>query len=614
MIRLSWFLLLPLYAVSAVGAARLSRRPLPDTAQVRQQLEATRRQLARRTDSAAQRSRELLVVSRRLHYPYGIAQSYLLLGMAARNQGEFDSSFYFSQRAQALFAARHNLPGLSQTYNLNAQNYKRMGDAQGVTLFSRKGLRQANQALATARQGQYVEGMVSALLSQGIIYRDLNQPDSARRCYQQAIALATRPPLPGAALGVAYANYGQLLMDFYHDLPGAIRLLHQALALHLRQHNHNGAEHAYRNLSWAYRRQHRLAQAVTMADSALALGRSIGDPHRLSNSLEAAYLAYRDAGRYREANSLMEEWKNLENQLGRLEKTQAVARIEAAYQVEKQQARIRHLAQENTGKQRLLWEVGAGAALLAGLLGLSYWQYRALGRANAQLRTTNQTITDNNQRIQEQARRLTLLMRELHHRVKNNLAIVSSLLNLQANRLTDPATVRAVREGQQRVEVMGLLHQQLYLTADVTSVDMRPYLTHLVESLMAAYGYDDDCFTLQLELDTLALNVDQAVPIGLIINELVTNSLKYAYAHVAQPFLRLLLTTMGPAGGVLLEVEDNGPGSTAGWEASTASFGKQLILALSAQLGGQVTTHSVAGTLFRLHVPAIRPARMEAAP
>jgi len=595
-----WLLLLSTPLAVSAGLP-INAGPV-DTAGVRQQLAIAQALLMRNNDSAAVLSRRLLRASEHLRYPYGLAQSCLLLGTALRNQSEFDSSFYYGRRAQALFEAQHRPDGVAWVLNLNAQTYKRMSDAQGIDLLLRKGLQQAQQAMALARRGPYPAVMVSALLSQGIIYRDLHQPDSASACYREAIRIEqTLHPVP-SSLGVGYANYGQLLMDHNHDYPQAIGYFRRALVLHRAQHNQNGLEHAYRQLSWAYRKQGNHAQAVAAADTCLALGRAIGDPHRLSNSLEAACFAYRDAGRYREATDLMEERRLLDNQTNRLEKTQAVARIEAAYRLEKQQARIAALALANARKQNLLLGSALGLLVLAGLLGFGAWQYRAQRRANAQLRATNQTITENNLRIQEQAGRLKLLLRELHHRVKNNLAIVSSLLNLQSGSLADPVAARAVREGRQRVEAMGLIHQRLYQTDEVTTVDMRPYLTTLVENLLAAYGFDEGHFDLVLELDLPTVDVDRAVPLGLILNELVTNALKHAYAHVARPLLRLHLN--GPASGLLLEVEDNGPGRPPGFDNGN-SFGTQLIMALSQQIGGEALMGNQPGAYFRLWVPGV---------
>jgi two-component sensor histidine kinase len=601
------FFLLGLLLSALTAWPATAGQPQPaDTAQVRAQLALGRRLLTRNNDSALALNRQLLRASQRLRFGYGQAQGALQLGTALRNAGEFDSSFIYGRRAQALFEAQHNLIGVAAVYNLNAQTYKRMADTQGVAALLRKGLAQAQLALATNQQAHYPPGMVSALLNQGVIYRDLHQPDSARQCYRQAIALEEQYHPQPSMLGVAYANYGQLLMDFDHDLPAAIGYFRRAVVLHRAQANRNGLEHAYRQLSWAYRQQGHAARAVATADTALQLGRAIGDPHRLSNSLAAAEQAYQASGRYQQAIKLLEEKRDVDDSLNRLEKTQAVARIEAAYRLDQQQARIAGLARENARRQRQLWALGGGLALVAGLLALSASQYRALRRANGQLRATNELVTKNNQRIQEQTDRLTLLLRELNHRVKNNLAIVSSLLNLQSGSLADAQAARAVREGRQRVEAMGLLHQHLYQTADVARVDMSPYLTTLIDSLLAAYGFDEDELTLELTLDLPALDVERAVPLGLILNELITNAMKHAYAGVARPWLRVQLRAPGPAA-LLLEVEDNGPGFGPGqWQAAENSFGQQLILALSAQLGGEVLTDNRPGAFFRLVVAGLK--------
>jgi two-component sensor histidine kinase len=600
-VRQLLFLLLLLLLLPGWPVAGQAPAPT-DTAQVRARLAESRRLLLRNNDSALALSRQLLRASERLRYPYGTAQSALQVAIALRNQGEFDSSFTYGRRAQALFEAQHRLAGVAAVFNLNAQTYKRMADVQGVAVLTRKGLQQAWQALATARQAHDVAGQVAALLSQGIIYRDLHRPDSARACYQQAIGLEKKYHPAPSALGVAYANYGQLLMDFDHNLPAAIGYFRRALTRHQADHNRNGLEHAYRQLSWAYRQQGQATRAVATADTCLQLGRAIGDPHRLSNSLAAAEQAYQAAGRYRAAIRLLEEKRDVDDSLNRLAKTQAVARIEAAYRLDKQQAHISSLARENTRKQRQLVGLGLSLSLLVGLLGISAWQYRALRRANAQLQASHHIVSDNNCRIQEQADRLTLLLRELNHRVKNNLAIVSSLLNLQSGSLTDASAARAVREGRQRVEAMGLLHQHLYQTADVARVDLRPYLTTLIDNLLAAYGFDEDELTLELTLELPALDVERAVPLGLILNELVTNAVKHAYAGVARPWLRVQLSAPGPTT-LVLEVEDNGPGiAPKRWQAVDGSFGQQLILALSAQLGGQVTTTNRPGAFFQLKV------------
>lgn len=596
-----WYLLACWAALTALLPSRPARATTPaDTAQLRRWSRLALRQLSSSTDSALSTSRQLVRTARRLRQPEALARGYVLLGSALRNKSEFDSSLYYGQQALTLFARLHRPAGAASAYNLMAQTYKRLGDGQPVRLLTRKGLRLAQLAEQMARRAPSYSELSRAYLSQGIIYRDLKQLDSAKTCYLRAMDVELHHHPQPSYLPVCYANYGQLLMDSGADLTEAASYMRRAIPLYLAQGNRNGLEHAYRNLSWAYRRQHRYPAALAAAASSLHLGRAIGDPHRLCNSLQAAYLANRAAGRYEQAVTLLDEWKHRQDSLVSVDVTQAVAKVDAAYAAGQKDARIARLAEANAQQRRQLWGVGLGAGLLALLLLLSAWQYRIIRRTNARLQATNRTISEQHQRLEEQAGRLTVLMKELHHRVKNNLAIVSSLLRLQSSRLQDAGAVAAVRAGQQRVEAMSLIHQRLYQTDNVGSVDMRAYIHDLVEGLLAAYGIERTALDLTVDVQHPLVDVDLAVPLGLLLNELLTNAFKHAFGDVAQPALRVYF---GPAAdGLVLEVQDNGPGMPPRPTVGSRSFGQRLILSLAEQLNGQLEQHNRGGAYFRLRL------------
>ena len=246
-----------------------------------------------------------------------------------------------------------------------------------------------------------------------------------------------------------------------------------------------------------------------------------------------------------------------------VDKARAVAELQTKYDTQKRVHQISVLDQQNNQRSRQLQYMTGGVGLLLLLLSLLVGQYQVIRRTNRQLSAQNQVITVNSQQLVSQSDQLRTLMKELHHRVKNNLAIVSSLLNLQVSGLHDEKAIQAVRVGQQRVEAMSLIHQRLYQTDQLTVVDMRAYLTDLAQSLMQAYGYQADAFRLQLDIDKQELDVDIAIPLGLIVNELVTNAFKYAYIHQQHPLLRIgLHRDKDPLlSGLTLEVQDNGPAS-----------------------------------------------------
>ena len=298
----------------------------------------------------------------------------------------------------------------------------------------------------------------------------------------------------------------------------------------------------------------------------------------------------------------------------RLEQVRAAAELEKAelatkYKTRQRVAQIAGLGQLTTQRAQQIQYMTAGVGLLLVLLSMLITQYFLIRRANRRLSVQNGIISTNSQQLESQSGQLRTLMKELHHRVKNNLAIVSSLLNLQMNGLHDEKAKQAVRVGQQRVEAMSLIHQQLYQTDHLTVVNMQDYLSDLVHSLMNAYGYQADGLRLQFEVDEQNLDVDVAIPIGLIINELVSNAFKHAYNQQPDPLLRIgLRQVKDPSlSGITLEVQDNGPGvEAADWQRATTgrqSFGKRLIASLSEQLEGQFELINEDGALFRLYIP-----------
>ena len=199
------------------------------------------------------------------------------------------------------------------------------------------------------------------------------------------------------------------------------------------------------------------------------------------------------------------------------------------------------------------------------------------------------------------AQQIKLLMKELHHRVKNNLQIVSSLLSLQSFRITDKIAANAVREGQHRIEAMSLIHQRLYTHDNITEVNIKEYVTDLSENLMLAYGYSKDNFVLNLNIKNEMMNVDKAIPLSLIINELVTNAFKYAYTSIVNPVLTITLTK--EQNDMQLYIADNGKGiNMEAWQ-NNNGYGKELVHTFTKQLDGQITVSTDGGTTFTIIFP-----------
>ncbi len=203
----------------------------------------------------------------------------------------------------------------------------------------------------------------------------------------------------------------------------------------------------------------------------------------------------------------------------------------------------------------------------------------------------------------------TVLLKEVHHRVKNNLQVISSLLSLQSSQIEDAKTRDLFKESQSRIRSMSLVHEKLYQSGDLSSIDCGEYLNSLAVILFRSYGGESRGIRLNVETNGIHFGVDAAIPCGLIVNELVTNSLKYAFPHLGNP---------GAAGGevsifldrpaedtIRLRVEDDGVGLPAHLDLrATRSLGLQLVQILSEQLGGTLAVEGKTGARFTITFPS----------
>jgi two-component sensor histidine kinase len=182
----------------------------------------------------------------------------------------------------------------------------------------------------------------------------------------------------------------------------------------------------------------------------------------------------------------------------------------------------------------------------------------------------------------------TLLLREVYHRVKNNLQIISSLLNMQAQGSDDPNVVSALRGGQNRVFAMALVHELVYQMEDLSSIDISDYATRLVSYLADAYAVERAA--LSFETSAIVIKLEEALPFGLLVNELVSNAFKYGGAMSAERPLRvsILRRLEGSAESAVLVVEDSGPGLPEAASAQRKTLGFSLVRALAEQLRGRV--------------------------
>jgi len=194
-----------------------------------------------------------------------------------------------------------------------------------------------------------------------------------------------------------------------------------------------------------------------------------------------------------------------------------------------------------------------------------------------------------------------VLLQEIHHRVKNNLQIIASLLSLQSGYIRDPQMLMQFQESQGRIRSMALIHEKLYQSETLATVDLADYVRSLVSILMRTYSANANV-QLSFRLDPATVSIDTAVPVGLMLNELVTNALKYAFPN-DRPGLLLVALDAEADGAFTLRVHDDGVGLTPDFQLEQAqTLGLRLVRMFTRQLRADVTLRSASGhTAFDIH-------------
>jgi two-component sensor histidine kinase len=279
-----------------------------------------------------------------------------------------------------------------------------------------------------------------------------------------------------------------------------------------------------------------------------------------------------------------------------VEKTKQVKQLEIK---EKKRVDDLHLA-EKSAKDQLRFNTTVGLFLSALVIAV------ILYRNNRNKQKANLALQDKNDKIERTVSELNtaqtlllarnaeneLLLKEIHHRVKNNLEVVSSLLALQSNQIDDENTKEAMLEGQNRVQSIGIVHQKLYQGKNLGAIEMKDYFINLSDSILDSFGAHKRV-QVECAMNALNVDVDTAVPLGLIVNELLTNTIKYAFPDGRSGKVQIKLEQA--SNGVLqMQISDNGIGK--GSTINGTGFGGQLISLLTQQLGGTMKEENNHGT------------------
>ena len=312
------------------------------------------------------------------------------------------------------------------------------------------------------------------------------------------------------------------------------------------------------------------------------------------------------SGNYISAIRHYELHKALNDSVFSASKNKQIAELQIEYKTNQKDQSIKMLEMQSKSQTTELQKVNlqrditiAGIVTVLIIAGLAYNGYRNKQRSNKALQIKQTEINRQNLSLQHLLKEKEWLLKEVHHRVKNNLQIIISLLNTQTDFLDNPSALNAIQDSRERMQAIALIHQKLYQQDHSTLINMHSYIHELISYLMSSFDNTGRIY-FDLDIDEISLDVSQAVPLGLILNEAITNAVKYAFPRVGQGTVAVQLYQESRRD-ILLRIADNGVGFPRSTDLSgKTSLGIQLMKLFAEQLEGELRLQSDHGVEIAL--------------
>ncbi len=327
---------------------------------------------------------------------------------------------------------------------------------------------------------------------------------------------------------------------------------------------------------------------------AAILNKTKSQLHKVNHlNIERSYHAlasnyFYQIGDYKNASKSLLAKEMLQDSLYKVQRMNIAQNLEAKYKRDQQDQKIATMSiREELNQARLTqqrWLI-IGALFLAAIFAGLFFKFSQ----------QNKKIKEQNNVISKALAEKEILLKEIHHRVKNNLQVISSLLGLQSRKIKDKAALNAINEGRTRVQSMSLIHQNLYKENNLTGIEIKNYLEKLCNNLFATYNISNEQISLETNIEDIILDVDSIVPIGLILNELITNALKHAFPNNTPGTISIDISKNDE--GLLMTVSDNGIGIKSDDPFNESdSFGYHLIKAFQRKLNADLDISGTNGT------------------
>ncbi len=461
-------------------------------------------------------------------------------------------------------------------------------------------LEYSNKSANISTENDFFPTKADALNNKAAAFSYLKNTKGAEQNALEAIALSKIHGFT-RSLQRSYSILANLYFDI-KEYDQSIVFYEQLMELSNANNSINGKAISNIGIGRAYSRQKKLKKAREYLNRGKSLSVQLGTIHEIKNSYEYLYKLDSTEKRYESAFKNLKNYHQYRDSIYNQNKEKIIAELEIQYQTKIKDQEIELLTKENVlqtalakqeERQKQYFLFGGVALLL--ISGFMYNRYR-VNKHNLTI------IKSQKDAIEEKNKENELLIKEIHHRVKNNLQIILSLLNSQLNALPEKNVdaENIILDSKNRIESISLIHQNLYQSNNFIEVETQPYFEDLLNNIIESHN---DVFTdvlVQKKIDNCVIKIPLAVPLGLIVNEIIVNAFKHAFDDTAKPEIKFSFNK--DENEYSLVVQDNGKGWSGEIE-NGKSFGMELIKGLLNQLQGTLDIHGSKGTSIFMKIP-----------
>lgn len=528
-----------------------------------------------------------LDIKKRLNESWAVGQAELNLGIAFKEQGVYDLALYNLLQAARLFEKEPASIELASCYSTIGNLFVEL-DSTGQALDYHL------KALNIREEIKHSPGIARSLTNIGNVYKLQGDYTLAQDYLLRSLNIKKEI---GDQVTLAYSlNLLGEVCFLQRDFTGAENYYQQAFDLQRVAEDPKGEAATLNDLGQLYYEWGKYDLAKTALDESREIARRIGAKQVLLENYEITIRLLRKNGNAEQVILIYDEYLALKDSVLDEQKAKAITGLQIQYETEKKEKEISVLNErEKTSRAVVerqhiqIYSLTIGAVLLVIITALLLNAYRSRRKAHRQ----SQLIIEQKQ----------TMLSELHHRIKNNLQVLSSILDLQQDRTDDESSKSILKAVELRLNAMLLIHKDLYGEKIDGQVDMKKYITTLTEHLLSAYGYKKETVRTEFAEQNLLLDADLALSLGFICNEIISNAFKHAFRFTNDPQLRIQMKTQKNR--MLLEISDNGPGFPDPKEINnSSSFGIRLIHLFANDIQAETKINSDKnGTRFQFTFP-----------